>query len=1140
MVEILIVPARNGDGIERGMPVSAASTAELISTGTGLAARLAAPLHSTAQLLQLLVPPLAHLALLPDHPHLCAQFASSQDDDEPPLDSKRFLRRQVGLVQKVLVEKVWPDWEHAVEAEYGPAGRAVLERYFVPPSTSSTGDDHAEAAAEVAISAYGVLSSMLSAKAASHLQPRALELVLDLLAKLSSQFSIEQLYFATVGRPRSPSSSSLRKNSAPLDKHATEPEDDADAEADPIETARWDATLRDMLAIPMKAANAAGAVTPEGSARVSTALRNLPSALDASNYRSALARSYASLLWRIASSSFRSATPSSPPALSQPLSALLSDPFFVPTLAPLLIPRFLPPAAFPAPSEQLLHRRRHVDLWREVVDELSLRERERFLREWVRVLSADLLSGAEKDTSLATGPAARAMAFVLDSLFGPLEPSNTSTWKAAQTVLLDRNARINSPIVPRAVIAWVAQTETSKIALMQAVMAVWSAPEEIKLGSEGRRLYLTSLLLHLVVSLPSRHDVLVTLSRSPSILESVSTHLSLVSPLTRLLGMLVAEVISARTVDPHGSVKPLAFGEEIWAGEDGPRRTVRTLRAQLDEAEKGEDEKGWQELLRARYEAGAKTEGTATPGPRHTTEREPLKPTSVEEPAIPAPKRPLISIIGEDDDDDDDDLEPYDLPAPPSASIQEALASEDPALYHSAFPSQTAATSGAAGGASQTRKRGRLRPPVYIPELVAYLKGKDPQGAKEEADGEAERVEMGLKEGEGLIRRKTGWGGELRENAVDLAFALMGLQNQFELEDFDRLKQDMLVALVVACPTEVAPAVIEQYFTDSYSIAQRHSLLATLAFATRELAGLPIPSLSGETPQKPKQVEPLFPSKQLPPAMHNRLVSQQQQTSATDDRVQLLAADLTQMALSGARADAETTIPQAAREKVLSVNRTTRRSAGLSKIVSAPTTATLSTLAADIFILPLINRFWLYLRGQATSGRHATGSGSYLGGSAAPQLLEPILLSRFLATLTVLVHAARHSPAFLAVVVPETLSFVLMLRPAISNPNGTSPNDTEPARDEDLVVASALELALAALDGTVHLDGGRMLMSSSVANGSGGALVADIKDWAEEVFETEERKGNGDIAVGRPGRAAAGVLLRVEEIVGKWRLSVGW
>ena len=51
---------------------------------------------------------------------------------------------------------------------------------------------------------------------------------------------------------------------------------------------------------------------------------------------------------------------------------------------------------------------------------------------------------------------------------------------------------------------------------------------------------LTSLLLHLVVSLPVRHSAVISLSRSSDFLEAVSSHLSLVAPLTRLLGMLVA------------------------------------------------------------------------------------------------------------------------------------------------------------------------------------------------------------------------------------------------------------------------------------------------------------------------------------------------------------------------------------------------------------------------------------------------------------------------------------------------------------------------------------------------------------------------------------------------------------------------
>lgn len=35
----------------------------------------------------------------------------------------------------------------------------------------------------------------------------------------------------------------------------------------------------------------------------------------------------------------------------------------------------------------------------------------------------------------------------------------------------------------------------------------------------------------------------------------------------------------------------------------------------------------------------------------------------------------------------------------------------------------------------------------------------------------------------------------------------MGLQNQFEIEDFDERKQGILIALAVACPREVVPYV---------------------------------------------------------------------------------------------------------------------------------------------------------------------------------------------------------------------------------------------------------------------------------------------------------------------------------------------
>ncbi|KAJ8294457.1 DNA replication checkpoint protein tel2 [Rhodotorula toruloides] len=1088
------------------MPVAATPDTP---SSSSLSARLAEPLSSTDELLDLLLPPLQSLSLLSDRPSLAQRPARLPFT----FQAERFARRPLGLVQKVLVEKVWPEWEGALVAEEGAAGLVVFERFFVPPPTAfaSTSSDASSNGAAVAISAYSVLSSVLSSKTVSALPPRSVEIALDLLAKLSSTFNIEELYLTTVG------SSGSGKN-----VDTAEPEEEGSF-ADPAAISRWETTQRVLLGVPTRAANAWGVMQGKGK----KVAREFPQELHPDSFMTASARSLANLVWRLANDP---TIPVSRSALSSSLPSLTSG-STLDVLLSLVIPRLLPPETFPAPADILLRRQRHIDIWRAVTDELSERDLQRFMRAIVVLMTQKLRSKAG-GTVLQQ---ARAAAFVLDSFFGALDPANKATWKPALAVFFDVRGSFDNDLTPLLAVSWAAET-AARIELLKEVLKVWGNAEEIRAGLDSRRLYLTTLVLTFLVSLPPLQPDLVTLSRSPNFLSAVSTHLSLVAPLQRLLGMLVAEIVSQRTVDPKGELKPLDFGAEIWAGDSSEKRTTRQLRgvlAQVETAAAGQVE-GWQHVLRRL----SSTETHPPQAPAPLVNRAPLKPTSVEEPPVqPAkPKRPMISIIG--DGDSDDDFEPLPLPPGPSEATLEALASDDPALYHSAFPSQQAATAGPAGGASHTRKRGKLRPPVYIPELVAYLKGEDPQGAKEEADGEAERVEMGLKEGEALVRRKAGWGGELRENAVDLAFALMGLHNKFELDDFEQQKQAILVALLVACPTEVAPAVIEQYFTNSYSLTQRHVLLAALALAARELAGLPTPTSAPKSRIADRDEQ--FPSKRLPPQLHRRLASA---STESDGPVEALSANLTWMALSGAREDAETSLPEAAREKLLKVRGTTRRSARLDLAQDTSSTPTFASIAAESFILPLINRFWLYLRDTATSslaGRQTQSVGPYAGGTPALMLLEPMLLAKFLATLAVLVHAARHWPAFLAVIVPETLAFVLAIKPAQPFAVASARAVEEDAGlDTDLVVSSALELVLVALDATVQLDGGKTLMSSSAANGEGGAIVADVKDWAEEVFEREERRG-GQVGVGRPGRAAAGVLLRVDEIVGRWRVAVGW
>ena len=198
------------------------------------------------------------------------------------------------------------------------------------------------------------------------------------------------------------------------------------------------------------------------------------------------------------------------------------------------------------------------------------------------------------------------------------------------------------------------------------------------------------------------------------------------------------------------------------------------------------------------------------------------------------------------------------------------------------------------------------------------------------------------------------------------------------------------------------------------------------------------------------------------------------------------------------------------------------------------TTATFSTklsfpaLAAEFFILPLINRFWLFLRDTASapaSGPYSSGrSGVGAGGSSS--LLSPLILSKYLSTVSLLVHASRNSHYFLLSIVPAVLQLAVALR-------STVVDETDPK-----VLETEMELLLVTLDGVIALDGGESLMGRSVEGGS--ELVGEVKEWAEETFELEEARNQGGAGMGRAGRASAGVLLRIEEIMSRWRGRVGW
>lgn len=310
--------------------------------------------------------------------------------------------------------------------------------------------------------------------------------------------------------------------------------------------------------------------------------------------------------------------------------------------------------------------------------------------------------------------------------------------------------------------------------------------------------------------------------------------------------------------------------------------------------------------------------------------------------------------------------------------------------------------------------------------------------------------------------------------------------------------------------------VIEQVFSNQYSINQKTTMLTSLAFGGRELAGLPSLLPSAETM---KQQDLSFATQKLPRKLHARYmvgqISSREASSKTlaGSELQALTEDITKIALTRTRDSAQDTIPEAAREKMLTVRSTKRKPVFASSTREQTSTQpAFANLAAETFIMPIINRFWLYMRDVATSSQDFR-KGVFSGGSAgSATLLEPLVLTKLVSTLAILIDAGKTSPHFLAVLAPECLEVVLSLRSVQSG--------------DEAVLASLLQLALVVLDSSMMIDGGQMLARDFARP------VWRIKDWAEESWNGRRASKQGD-EVDATTRAAAGVLLRVEGIVSK-------
>jgi len=282
-----------------------------------------------------------------------------------------------------------------------------------------------------------------------------------------------------------------------------------------------------------------------------------------------------------------------------------------------------------------------------------------------------------------------------------------------------------------------------------------------------------------------------------------------------------------------------------------------------------------------------------------------------------------------------------------------------------------------------------------------------------------------------------------------------------------------------------------------------------------------------------------FPSKTLPTSLHKKYITENDMSGQLEAAISGVRGLLLSKGVKRGE-----DMPEVQREKRLRVGSTkqsliaevgTLAETNMTEIKPHDPVVPFRDIAAEYFIMPLINRFWQHFQDASIRESKAITSGLKYRGAGTGLVLSPMALEKLLMTLALLLHAARHSPVFLAVLAPECLELAVM----IGSRHLSSPNDNPISTGEDekaqegQVVGSAMELALVALDGSVDLDFGRTLAMDKAG------LLMGVGEWAGGVFEKES--GGGEVAAGqggmREGRiraGAAGVVLKISEISEKW------
>lgn len=243
---------------------------------------------------------------------------------------------------------------------------------------------------------------------------------------------------------------------------------------------------------------------------------------------------------------------------------------------------------------------------------------------------------------------------------------------------------------------------------------------------------ITTMLVLSLSSLPKSSQYPLSLATSPIFLNAMSRYLGNTEPSVRLLGMFVAEEVAKM------SSRSLKLGE--WDGQKDGREWVRRLRTLMQ----GNDRDAtfiFDEVHESKIDqSGTRTFAETAP----SREAHEHIPSGIPKPTTTPSREP---------DSDDDSLIGYGsspnssrAPSPTPSELAEIEA--DPSLR-------------TGGGVELNKGAKKILRPVYLVTLGELMRP-----SSEEGQEEFKKIEMALKWGEDLIRRKKDYGTELGEQIL--------------------------------------------------------------------------------------------------------------------------------------------------------------------------------------------------------------------------------------------------------------------------------------------------------------------------------------------------------------------------------------